>query len=82
MMNPLDPYPGVPPCKRIKCLVYSVCISNDSIKCSTLYEHYLELVHANRGLANKSAKTWGTMRMVFPQLLSIIKPEEYEEHDG
>ncbi len=60
-----------PPCKRMKCLKYPSCISREVVECDILRAWYETLMNDNKKLANRASKTWGTLRMILPNLLTI-----------
>jgi len=64
------------PCKRYKCLKYPSCFTKKVIDCDILREYYEALMEDNIGLANRVSNTWGNIRLVLPNLLTIQGPIE------
>jgi hypothetical protein len=69
------------PCKTNKCLKYPSCISLNVVDCDILRDIYMTLMNENKGLANRTAKTWGTIRMTLPNVLTI-KGAMIRDNDG
>ena len=59
------------PCKEIRCLKYPICKSLNTISCDILLEVYANLMNENKGLANQTSKTWGSLRMTLPHLFTV-----------
>ena len=62
------------PCKKTRCLKYPSCISKEVIDCNILRAYYEYLHGQNEGLANRTSKIWGNIRLVLPNLLTIMGP--------
>jgi hypothetical protein len=59
------------PCKEMKCLKYPACVTHQFIDCEILRDEYEFLMNENKGLSNRTSKTWGTLRTILPKLLTI-----------
>lgn len=62
------------PCKKSKCLKYPACLSKEVIDCNILRAYYEYLNEQNLGLANRTSKIWGNIRLILPNLLTIMGP--------